>query len=220
MIYAIIATCLISYILGSLNFAIICSRLFRGEDVREHGSGGAGLTNYARNYGAGKSFIIVIIGDMGKCLLAVWLTRYLFRDSLVNDVNVAELMKYLAGLFVLIGHIYPVFFGFKGGKGVLSTGALMLAFDWRVFLIAVSVFLLVSIATRFVSLGSLIGVFTLIPLVFIFHRTDSLVWVYTLSTGLIWVVVLIAHRANIKRLFNGTETKFSLGTKKRPKKGE
>jgi len=213
MVWKIIAACVICYLLGGLNFAIICSKLFKSEDVREKGSGSAGLTNYARNYG-GKSTLLVIVGDMGKCFLAVYLTRWVFRDSTLGGYAIADMAKFLAGLFVMLGHMFPPYFGFKGGKGVLTTAALILAFDWRVFLIGISIFIIIVLVTRYVSLGSIVAVFSVIPLIWIFFRADPLVIYYAVTQTIIWLIVCFMHRANIKRLLSGTETKFSLARKK------
>ncbi len=206
--------CVVSYLLGSLNFSIICSRIFQKDDVREHGSGNAGITNYLRNYG-GFSTLIVMVGDLGKCIAAVLIVEALFRGDTIAGYEISGTAKFLAGFFVIIGHLYPVWFGFKGGKGVLSVAALILAFDWRVFLIAISLFIIIVLVTRYVSLGSILAVWFAEVLLGIFNRTDPLCWTYVLIFGLIAVIVTVKHASNIKRLVNHTESKFSVGKKHR-----
>ena len=206
--------CVVSYLLGSFNFSIICSRLFQKDDVREHGSGNAGITNYLRNYG-GFSTFIVMIGDLGKCIAAVLIVQALFKNETVNGYEIADTAKFLAGLFVILGHLYPLWFGFKGGKGVLSVAALILAFDWRVFLIAISLFIIIVLVTKYVSLGSICAVWFAWALLWVFNRSDPLCWTYLLIFGIIAAIVTIKHASNIKRLVNHTESKFSVGSKKK-----
>ncbi len=210
-------TCVISYLLGSLNFSIICSKVFKNDDVRGHGSGNAGITNYIRNYG-GLTTLIVMVGDMGKCVAAVLVSQYIFRGDLVAGYDIADAMKFLAGFFVMLGHMFPLYFGFKGGKGVLSTAALILAFDWRMFLIGISIFIIIVVVTRYVSLGSVIAVWSVLPLVWVFYRTAPLVWVYMLIYAAIGALVTIRHSSNIVRLIHHNESKFSFSHKDRNEK--
>ncbi|MDR1117282.1 MAG: glycerol-3-phosphate 1-O-acyltransferase PlsY [Oscillospiraceae bacterium] len=190
---------ILSYLLGSFNFSIICSRRFKKSDVRDFGSGNAGITNYFRAYGS-KTVFIVMIGDMGKCFLAAFVGGLLFGFW----------GRLIGGLFVMLGHLFPVFFKFKGGKGVLTTAATILAFDWRVFLIAFCAFLLIVFVTRFVSLGSVIAVCMVPPLIYMFYEGE---WRYVGITALIALIVVFMHRQNIGRLINGTESKFTLKRK-------
>lgn len=210
-------TCVISYLLGSLNFSIICSKVFKNDDVRGHGSGNAGITNYIRNYG-GLTTLIVMIGDMGKCVAAVLVSQYIFRGDLVAGYDIADAMKFLAGFFVMLGHMFPLYFGFKGGKGVLSTAALILAFDWRMFLIGISIFIIIVLVTRYVSLGSVIAVWSVLPLVWVFDREAPLVWVYMLIYAAIGALVTIRHSSNIVRLLHHNESKFSFSHKDKNEK--
>lgn len=205
--------CVVSYLLGSLNFAIICSKLFKKDDVRAHGSGNAGITNYFRNYG-GLSTLIVMVGDMGKCIAAVLVAQALFRGEMLGGYEISEMMKFLAGFFVMLGHMFPVWFGFKGGKGVLSIAALILALDWRAFLIGISIFIVIVLVTRYVSLGSIIAVTSVLPLIRLFYNEAPLVWAYMGIYAAIVAIVVIRHASNIKRLVNHTESRFSLGKKK------
>jgi glycerol-3-phosphate acyltransferase PlsY len=113
--------------------------------------------------------------------------------------------KLIAGIFVILGHMFPVYFGFKGGKGVLTAAALILTLDWRIFLIGIGLFIAVVLATKYVSLGSIIGVSVVPFCVYFFYDRN---WWFVGATVLIAAIVVFMHRANIKRLINGTESKF------------
>ena len=189
----------ISYLLGGLNSAIIFSRVIKKTDVRDYGSGSAGLTNYFRAYRS-RSALLVIVGDMLKCFLAVMIGNMLFGFY----------GRLIAGLFVIIGHLFPPYFKFKGGKGVLAAAATVLAFDWRVFCLSMSIFIIIVIVTRYVSLGSVVAICTVPVFVFLLCGRN---WHYVLITGIIAAMVVFMHRANIGRLLNGTESKFTFKRK-------
>lgn len=144
----VILTALISYLLGSISFAVIVSRALAHKDVRDYGSGNAGLTNVVRNFGKLPG-LLTLVGDFSKGVVAVMLGRVIF-DRLAGLEP--QYGACVAGLFVIIGHIFPVFFGFRGGKGVLTTAGIALVIDPRVFLIAVSIFIIVFLITRIVSI--------------------------------------------------------------------
>lgn len=183
-----------AYLLGSLNFSIIISKYTNGSDIRGFGSGNAGITNYIRSFGT-KSAFGVLAGDMLKCVVAV-----VFAGWLMGFMG-----KLIAGIFVILGHMFPVYFGFKGGKGVLTAAALILTLDWRIFLIGIGLFIAVVLATKYVSLGSIIGVSVVPFCVYFFYDRN---WWFVGATVLIAAIVVFMHRANIKRLINGTESKF------------
>jgi glycerol-3-phosphate acyltransferase PlsY len=186
----------VSYLLGSLNFSIIISKYANGSDIRGFGSGNAGITNYLRSFGARSAFT-VIAGDMLKCIIAV-----VFAGWLLGFMG-----KLVAGIFVMLGHMFPVYFGFKGGKGVLTTAALILTLDWRIFLIGIGIFFIVVLITKYVSLGSVLAV-TIVPIfVYLFYNGN---WWFFGAAVLIAAIVVFMHRTNIKRLLNGTETKFKM----------
>jgi len=190
---------IISYLLGSVNFSIIASSSL-GKDIRDLGSGNAGLTNYYRIFGT-KLFLLVLIGDIGKCLLAVLLSGYLYGVT----------GKLIAGFFVLIGHIFPAFYGFRGGKGVLTIFALILSIDWRVALICLAIFAVIVLFTRYVSLGSIIGLGFLPFCMALFHP-DNPPYIY--AAAVVAAIAIFMHRKNIGRLLHGTESKISLTGKK------
>ncbi len=192
------ALALLGYLLGCANGAILTSRVFYHDDVRRHGSGNAGLTNFYRNYGA-KHVLAVIAVDMLKAVIAVELGDWLLGGALG---------KYYMGFFCMLGHMFPVTYQFKGGKGILSSGTLLLCLDWRVALAGWGAFLVLAVLTRYVSLGSIAAAASLpVSTFFVYRGAESFVWILLFGT-LIGGMVIWAHRANIRRLLNGTESKF------------
>ncbi len=199
MSWCLVAVALIGYVLGCLNGAIVISRIFKHEDVREKGSGNAGLTNFLRNYG-GAITILVMVVDMGKVFLAGWLATLICPDQI-------DLAKMLAGVSAMVGHMFPVFFGFRGGKGILSGGAVALMMDWRVFVIGFTAFLLVFIFTQYVSLGSILAAVVFAIMFVIIYPGQP--WIYGLG-AMIAILAIYMHRGNIGRLLRGEERKTYL----------
>ena len=196
--YLVVLAAVCSYLLGNLNGAIIVSSIFAKDDVRSHGSGNAGLTNYIRSYGA-KTALLVIAIDMGKAVLACFASGMLLNASLSYKVGVA-----LGGVCVIIGHIFPALLGFKGGKGILSGVTVALMMDWKIGLFVFSIFLAVYFLTHYVSLGSILSSGSFGFIYGFFHR-DSLFPIlvgFALSFMLVWM-----HRSNIVRLIKGEERK-------------
>ena len=195
--FAVIA--ISAYLLGSLSFAIIVCKMALHKDIRDYGSGNAGLTNAYRTMGASKT-LLVLLGDIAKGAAAV----------AIGALLGGPLGKLIAGVFVILGHMFPVYFGFRGGKGVL-VGAVMLAlFDWRIFLIVLALFLIAVVFTRWISLGSVLGAASFPITMFIFYRDPVMVGI---AFGMA-VAVIIMHRANIGRMLRGEENKFSFKSKK------
>ena len=196
--FAIIAVC--AYLFGSLSFAIIVSKVTLGKDIRNYGSGNAGLTNFYRTYGA-KYALLVIACDMGKTVAACLLGSFFFR-CLGWDGTLGTL---LAGLGCELGHIFPVFYGFRGGKGILSGGTLVLLLNWRVAAVAWALFLLLWLTTRYVSLASITATCSApITVYFVYGHN----WLYTGLCLAVAALVVWCHRENIQRLLHGTEKKF------------
>ena len=189
----------LSYLLGCINGAIATSHIFYHDDVRRHGSGNAGLTNFYRNYGA-KCAPMVIAFDMLKAVGAVLLGNY-FLGYLLGWGAAG---KYFGALFCVIGHMFPVFYGFKGGKGILCSGTLLLLLDWRIALVGWGAFVVLWLTTRYVSLGS-VSAAAVFPVMTHVVFGDAFATAFSV---LIAALVLFAHRENIKRLLNGTENKF------------
>lgn len=191
----------IAYFCGCFNGAVIVSKYILRDDVRSHGSGNAGLTNFYRTYG-GPLTLVVILTDVLKAVIAVFVGMALMGGT--------PFAKYWAGLFCLLGHMFPAMFHFKGGKGILSGGAVALMIDWRVALVVWVGFFVLAIATKYVSLGSCWAGFSL-PFVTWFVFKDVPVLILSIIIG---VLILYQHRGNIRRLLNGTENKFQFHKKK------
>lgn len=195
----------LGYLLGCANGAILTSKIFYHDDVRKHGSGNAGLTNFYRTYGA-KLVLCVIATDMLKAVIAV---------ELGGVVLGGALGKYFMGFFCMLGHMFPAPYHFKGGKGILSSGTLLLCLDWRIALAGWGAFLILVLLTRYVSLGSVAAAASLpISTFFVYRGTPDFPWIMAFGT-LIGGMVIWAHRANIGRLLNGTESKFTLHKEKK-----
>ncbi len=209
----------LSYLLGSLNFSIIVSRKCVHKDIRESGSHNAGATNMLRTNGK-KYAILTFLGDVFKLFVAV-LIAYMIIGK--NDFNSnAYLFKSIAGLSCVFGHMYPCFFGFKGGKGVSVCAGMVLAIDWRIALISLAVFILVVLLSKYVSLGSIIIAICYPVLTYIIFKPESLNlgstiiserWIATIIAFVFTLIVVIKHSSNIKRLFNGTESKITKKSK-------
>lgn len=209
VIVALAVTAVLSYFLGNCNGAILISKIFLHDDVRKHGSGNGGLTNFQRTYGGNKLTLMVIATDMLKMVLSVAISWGVF--TLMLPLETPPLfVKYWAGLFCVLGHVFPCTLHFHGGKGILAGGTLALLVDWRVAVFAWGFFLLGVLLTRWVSLGSLLAATAFGVSSAIFHPTPSIAIPALLAAGLIdW-----KHRANLLRLLRGEEPKLSLHRKK------
>ena len=200
VVFTVALTLLVSYLLGCFNGSVITSHFIIRDDVRQHGSGNAGLTNFYRTYGA-RYALCVIICDMGKTVLACLIGGYLMH-WVVGDWTLGLL---IAGIGCELGHMFPVFFGLRGGKGILSGGVLVLLLDWRVALIAWGLFVSLWLLTRYVSLGSVAATASMPVSVFFLLGHN---WLYTVLSAAIAALVIWCHRGNIQRLLSGTEKKF------------
>lgn len=198
--FAALLVMLLSYFFGCFNGSFMVSHFIIRDDVRKHGSGNAGLTNFYRTYGA-KYALLVIACDMGKTVAACLLGSFFFR-CLGWDGTLGTL---LAGLGCELGHIFPVFYGFRGGKGILSGGTLVLLLNWRVAAVAWALFLLLWLTTRYVSLASITAT-CIAPITVYFVYGHN--WLYTGLCLAVAVLVVWCHRENIQRLLHGTEKKF------------
>ena len=199
----------ISYFLGCFNGAVIVSKYILHDDVRTHGSGNAGLTNFYRTFG-GPLTAVVILCDVLKMVLAVLVGMGAFTFLKATAPMPMAYIKYWAGMFCVLGHMYPCMFHFKGGKGVLSGGTLVWMIDWRIGLVAWGGFLLLAVLTKWVSLGSVWAGFSFpFSTWFVFH--DIILVAVAIIPG--WLLVW-KHRGNIQRILKGTESKFSFHHKK------
>ena len=197
-----------AYFLGCFNGAVIVSKYILRNDIRNHGSGNAGLTNFYRVFGGGLTFVVILC-DVVKAVLAV-LIGTLVIGTVAGGWMGPVLGKYWAGLFCLLGHMFPCMFGFKGGKGILSGGTIALMLDWRVALVVWGGFLILAALTKWVSLGS-IWAGASFPFATWFVYQDLFLLVLSIIIGglIVW-----KHRGNLKRILSGTESKFSLHKKK------
>lgn len=200
MLTAIVAASLTCYLLGNLNGAFLTSAMLH-DDVRAHGSGNAGLTNFIRNYGAGKSLMVIAV-DAGKAILAC-----LTAGLLLEPYGLLLEGRVLGGICVMLGHDFPVLLGFKGGKGILSGLFIALMIDWRIGLLILAVFILVYLLTQYVSLGSILAAAAFAIGFVVFQRENLLVMLGGIFMGLLTIFM---HRGNIARLIHGEERKTNL----------
>ena len=208
LVVACIGTAVLAYFLGCFNGAVVMSRYILRDDVRDHGSGNAGLTNFYRTFGGPLTFV-VILTDVLKAVVAVlvgvWLTGQLLPiGSAAAQTTATALAEYWSGLFCLLGHMFPCMFQFKGGKGILSGGTIAIMIDWRVALVVWGCFLVLAVLTRYVSLGSS-STGVALPIVTWVVYQDGLLLLLSLVIGglIVW-----KHRGNLQRLAAGTESKF------------
>ena len=194
----LILTAIIAYCLGSINGAIIAGRFIFRKDVRRYGSGNAGLTNYYRNFGTPGIVILVLI-DILKAVVAV-----LIGGALLNKVGAREVGMLFAGFCMILGHVLPAYYQFRGGKGVLSGVAMAFLVDWRVGLCCFLTFLILLLFTRYVSLGSVVGS-GLFPVYLWIFGHDKLCIILGLLCAL---VIVVKHAENIVRLIGGTERRL------------
>lgn len=212
---AYIAMAIIAYLIGSVNFSVIISKKMAGFDVREKGSGNAGSTNVLRTVGK-KAAVLTLICDILKGVISILIS--IFIGSIVKDVN-KELLVQIAGIAVVLGHTFPIFFGFKGGKGVATSLGVILMSNWQIGLICLVFALVLMALTRMVSLGSC-GAAVLFPVLTLFMNENYTVLTdgksgktYFIYSIILAIIVLYNHRSNIKRILNGTENKLSFGKK-------
>lgn len=204
---ALALVALVSYLIGSVSFAVIVSRVGAQDDVRRHGSGNAGMTNILRNYGK-KMAALTAIGDFGKGVVAVALGRLLF-PLLAGEAAALVDAGYVAGFFVILGHLFPLYFGFRGGKGVLTGLGVLLMLDPVVFAILLVLLLPVVFLVRIVSLASVLGyaLFPVFTVVVNWLRGDPFLFKLCFAVC-IAAIGIFMHRSNIRRLLNGTEYRF------------
>ena len=193
------------YLLGSISTGVVLSRLFAKTDIRSQGSGNAGTTNMLRVLGR-RMALFTFIGDMLKGIIAVFIGKWLIGGELGGLLGVVG---------AVLGHYYPLYFGFKGGKGIATSfGSLLFVFPVQA-LLAFAVFLILVAVTHYVSVGSIAAAITLPLLIVITHWQEPSLWIITVCIG---ASVVWRHRANIKRLMNHTENKLDFSTLKGKKK--
>lgn len=201
MWYSILVAVLAAYLLGNLNGAVCMSALLANDDVRKHGSGNAGLTNFVRNYGAVKGLAVFAI-DAGKAAVACLLGGLLLKPYDCQLIGMT-----IGGLSVMVGHAFPALLGFKGGKGILCGLFVAVVVDWRIALIILGVFILIYVITKYVSLASVLASLAFAICFALFHYDNLYVMIGGILMG---SLTIFMHRGNIARLIKGQERKTNL----------
>ena len=204
--YIIIA--IIAYAIGSINFSVLISKKMAGFDVREKGSGNAGTTNMLRSVGK-KAAVITLLCDILKGVVAILIA--VIAGNIVKNVDRAALVQ-IAGILVVVGHTFPIFFEFKGGKGVATSLGVLMMINWKIGLICLVFAIAIMAFSRMVSMGS-IGAAILFPVLTLFMSTNFIVEAsgikYFIFSVILAAIVIFNHRENIKRIASGTENKLS-----------
>ena len=197
--FSVLVIVLLSYFLGCFNGAVLISTFIIKDDIRGHGSGNAGLTNFYRTYGARYALPVILL-DMGKTAVSTVIGGYMFH-CLYQDWTLGVLV---AGLSCIVGHVFPAFYGFKGGKGILAGSILVIMLDWRMALVAWGLFVLAVVLTRYISLGSITAASSVaVSAFFVYDRPLYIVLAVVIAALVVW-----SHRSNIVRLVKGNENKF------------
>jgi len=181
------------YLFGSLNFAIIYSKL-RGDDIRNHGSGNAGATNVLRTYGKLPALIVFLL-DISKGIVSILLVRVVFSS---------ELLECAAALGAVLGHNFPVYYKFAGGKGVSTSFAVLLILHWEIAIISLAVFIITVLVSHYVSLSSILAALAALIFSVVFYNISA----FSILCVIISILCILRHKENIKRLINGNENKL------------
>lgn len=206
---------IIAYLIGSINFSILISKKKAGFDIREKGSGNAGTTNMLRSVGKGAAIVTLIL-DILKGVVTIWLSIfYGFMLYKIWNINIDyAILVQVSGILVIVGHTYPIYFGFKGGKGVATALGILLVTNWHIGIISLVFALVLIIVSRMVSVGAICAAI-LFPVLTLFSYESSFIEPgnYMVFSIIIAIIVCFNHRENIKRIMNGTENKISLKNK-------
>lgn len=206
MLYSAVIAAVLSYLLGSINTSIIVSRLYGEEDIRKKGSGNAGATNTLRVLGK-KAAVFVVLGDALKGIVAVLISMYI--ESILLGIE-SGYAVYVSAVAVILGHVFPVFFGFRGGKGIMTSIAVIFMLSPAIGGILLAVFVAMVVCFNYISLASCVCCVCYPVLVMWLYNGDI---AFLVSSLIVAVIALVKHRTNIVRLFKGTESKF-IKTKK------
>ena len=217
IIAAGVISVIISYLLGSCNSSIIVVRLLKHEDIREKGSKNAGLTNTLRCYGKVPA-LLTLIGDLGKGIVSVLLSILVFRIMVGSGSFDKQTVGYISGIAAIVGHIFPIYYGFRGGKGVLVSSSILLVIDPHTFAIIIPFFAIVLLISKYVSVASISAAVFYPFLTFLLHyfvesEPFGTCIVHTVLVAVTSILLIYMHKTNIQRLKNGTENKF-FGKKK------
>lgn len=203
---AVAITAVAAYFLGCCNTALILSKYILHDDVRNHGSGNAGLTNFYRVFGK-KMVAFVILGDLAKAIISCLLGGFLIGSLAMSGAPVdIALGKLIGGIFAMLGHSFPCMFDFKGGKGVLCGAGIIMIMDWRIAAVCLGVFAVLVGLTRLVSLGSMVAAALFPIMCFVLYRS----WVVVILAIIASILIVWRHRENAKRIVSGTENKFEI----------
>lgn len=214
MIYAAL-TVILAYLLGSISFAVVFSKAFMKKDIRELGSGNAGTTNVMRT-GGFKLGALTFLCDVLKGFVACLIGKLVFANVFANDEQWAVYGAFLCGLACMLGHVFPIFFQFKGGKGIATSVGIFAVCCWPAIIIGLAVFALGVLLTRIVSISSIAAAVTVVSCTMIFHYINdpALFWPQAVLAIAMGILVIAKHSENIKRLVNGTEKKLTIRRKK------
>ena len=219
MLYMIAGlTAFVAYLIGSINTSIILSRNLAGDDIRNSGSGNAGATNMLRTHGKGMAaatLICDILKGVFAVVCATWLDIFLAHMTKTNPpthferIYILDNLKYIAAVFVVLGHDFPLYFGFRGGKGVATSLGAIIVLDWRIGLIVLAFAIMIMIASRYVSLGAVMAAAVYPFLVLTVMVANAEIDITYLATSVILALILVLkHSTNIRRLREGTESKL------------
>lgn len=201
-IILVVSALIIGYLIGSINSSIIICKIMTGKDIRDFGSGNAGATNALRTLGKKAGFLVFLF-DALKAAVAILICRIIFKDN-------SELATYSSGIGAVLGHNYPVWFGFKGGKGIVVSLVSMLFADYKIGLVVFVISILIMAISKYVSLGSVLGSILFVILALIFHLDNT---AYIIFVIILASLAIFRHKGNIIRLIHGTENKLSFSKK-------
>lgn len=212
LIIAGILSVIVSYLLGSCNSAIIVVKLLKHEDIREHGSKNAGLTNTFRCYGKFPA-LLTLLGDLAKGIVSVLISILIFRIFVGADGFDEKTVGYISGIAAILGHIFPIYYGFRGGKGILVSCSILIVIDWQTFVIIIPFFIIVLLISKYVSVASISSAIFYPILTFLLHYfvedlSLDLCITHTVLVAVTSALLIYMHKTNIQRLRNGTENKF------------
>lgn len=209
MIWQLIVITIVAYLIGSINLSIIICKLMGKGDIREHGSGNAGTTNTLRTLGKLPA-LIVLIFDVLKAVIAIYLGKWLITLGQAQNTMIPynDLAMALSSIGVILGHNFPIYYGFKGGKGIATSLGVLLTIEWKIGLVCLVFALVLMLLTRMVSVGSIAAAILYPVLVLVMGTEFTNKWIYLAFSLVIALMAVIKHRANIKRIFDGTENKL------------
>ncbi len=209
MIWQLIVITIVAYLIGSINLSIIICKLMGKGDIREHGSGNAGTTNTLRTLGKLPA-LVVLIFDVLKAVIAIYLGKWLITLGQAQNATIPynDLAMALSSVGVILGHNFPIYYGFKGGKGIATSLGVLLTIEWKIGLVCLVFALVLMLLTRMVSVGSIAAAILYPVLVLVMGTAFKNKWIYLAFSLVIALMAVIRHRANIKRIFDGTENKL------------